>query len=251
MAIGGAPISQMFADEIGADGYGPNASAGHRRPLACALASGQEAEAVSTVIHGDANDAAPTADRQEIDVPRSLYWKEVPSQVRAEDDAGNDTSASNCRPEVRATVSIRSRRSAASRVPMPIPPSGSGVEEHERDGSAHDVVAAVMSRVGGEGGLVRCPRPDGKWQHECWRTTRRSRVFDYAESIGIQVAHCPASRTANARNASSKLPMGCRFLVTQGRCRSRTSKEASVCRARRVSLALMVSSPATRCAAAR
>jgi 5-methyltetrahydrofolate--homocysteine methyltransferase len=26
-AVGGAPISQMFADEIGADGYGANASA--------------------------------------------------------------------------------------------------------------------------------------------------------------------------------------------------------------------------------
>ena len=26
MAIGGAPISQMFADEIGADGYGADAS---------------------------------------------------------------------------------------------------------------------------------------------------------------------------------------------------------------------------------
>src|SRR5204862_1913019 len=26
-AVGGAPISQMFADEIGADGYGQNASA--------------------------------------------------------------------------------------------------------------------------------------------------------------------------------------------------------------------------------
>jgi len=27
MAVGSAPISQMFADEIGADGYGQNASA--------------------------------------------------------------------------------------------------------------------------------------------------------------------------------------------------------------------------------
>jgi 5-methyltetrahydrofolate--homocysteine methyltransferase len=27
MAVGGAPISQMFAEEIGADGYGSNASA--------------------------------------------------------------------------------------------------------------------------------------------------------------------------------------------------------------------------------
>ena len=26
MAIGGAPVSQMFADEIGADGYGADAS---------------------------------------------------------------------------------------------------------------------------------------------------------------------------------------------------------------------------------
>ena len=26
MAVGGAPISQMFADEIGADGYGSDAS---------------------------------------------------------------------------------------------------------------------------------------------------------------------------------------------------------------------------------
>jgi 5-methyltetrahydrofolate--homocysteine methyltransferase len=26
MAVGGAPISQMFADEIGADGYGADAS---------------------------------------------------------------------------------------------------------------------------------------------------------------------------------------------------------------------------------
>ena len=26
MAIGGAPVSQMFADEIGADGYGSDAS---------------------------------------------------------------------------------------------------------------------------------------------------------------------------------------------------------------------------------
>jgi 5-methyltetrahydrofolate--homocysteine methyltransferase len=26
MAIGGAPISQMYADEIGADGYGPDAA---------------------------------------------------------------------------------------------------------------------------------------------------------------------------------------------------------------------------------
>src|SRR4249920_737475 len=41
-AIGGAPISQMFADEIHADGYGQNASAAV--DLFLRLASGQEAE---------------------------------------------------------------------------------------------------------------------------------------------------------------------------------------------------------------
>src|SRR6186713_2412707 len=41
-AVGGAPISQMFADEIGADGYGQNASAAV--DLFLRLASGQEAE---------------------------------------------------------------------------------------------------------------------------------------------------------------------------------------------------------------
>src|ERR1700689_3914324 len=40
MAIGGAPISQMFADEIGADGYGANASAAVDLFLRLAAAQG-------------------------------------------------------------------------------------------------------------------------------------------------------------------------------------------------------------------
>jgi 5-methyltetrahydrofolate--homocysteine methyltransferase len=40
MAIGGAPISQMFADEIGADGYGANASAAVDLFLRLAAAEG-------------------------------------------------------------------------------------------------------------------------------------------------------------------------------------------------------------------
>ena len=42
MAVGGAPISQMFADEIGADGYGANASAAV--DLFLRLATEREAE---------------------------------------------------------------------------------------------------------------------------------------------------------------------------------------------------------------
>jgi 5-methyltetrahydrofolate--homocysteine methyltransferase len=43
MAVGGAPISQMFADEIGADGYGQNASAAV--DLFLRLAAAREREA--------------------------------------------------------------------------------------------------------------------------------------------------------------------------------------------------------------
>ena len=42
MAVGGAPISQMFADEIGADGYGANASAAVDLFLRLAAEQGRE-----------------------------------------------------------------------------------------------------------------------------------------------------------------------------------------------------------------
>ena len=64
MAVGGAPISQMFADEIGADGYGANASAAVDLFLRLAAASTKMA------------------------TYKILYWQEVPSQIKAEDDDG-------------------------------------------------------------------------------------------------------------------------------------------------------------------
>ena len=49
MAVGGAPISQMYADEIGADGYGMNASAAVDLFLRLAA----ETRAENLVTHGD------------------------------------------------------------------------------------------------------------------------------------------------------------------------------------------------------
>jgi 5-methyltetrahydrofolate--homocysteine methyltransferase len=86
-AIGGAPISQMFADEIGADGYGQDASS-----------------AVDLFLRfmGKA-DAAPAADvatpsvTPAARIPRPagnvvkyqiLYWRDLPSSVKAWDDFG-------------------------------------------------------------------------------------------------------------------------------------------------------------------
>ena len=71
MAVGGAPISQMFADEIGADGYGAE-RLGRGRPVP---AAGREvgADAVATYT--------------------ILYWQEVPSQIKAEDERDDVTPA--------------------------------------------------------------------------------------------------------------------------------------------------------------
>ena len=53
MAVGGAPISQMFADEIGADGYGSNASAAVDLFLRLAAASTQDGNLQDSVLAGN------------------------------------------------------------------------------------------------------------------------------------------------------------------------------------------------------
>ncbi len=90
MAIGGAPISQMYADEIGADGYGADASSAvdlflyfvgkgaapvHKTKMA-ALAPVMAARA-------EARAARPPGAKSKYQV---LYWQDIPSQVKAWDD---------------------------------------------------------------------------------------------------------------------------------------------------------------------
>jgi len=53
MAIGGAPISQMFADEIGADGYGQNASAAVDLFLRLAAKSDQNGDLQDPILAGN------------------------------------------------------------------------------------------------------------------------------------------------------------------------------------------------------
>src|SRR5579884_2322985 len=54
MAVGGAPISQMFADEIGADGYGANASAAVDLFLRLAAESRESGDVQDPVLAGSA-----------------------------------------------------------------------------------------------------------------------------------------------------------------------------------------------------
>lgn len=89
-AIGGAPISQMYADEIGADGYGADAS-----------------NAVDLFLYLVGKGAAPTtkSKQQAIDEVKAereqsraqanentkskfqiLYWQDIPSEIKAWDD---------------------------------------------------------------------------------------------------------------------------------------------------------------------
>jgi 5-methyltetrahydrofolate--homocysteine methyltransferase len=53
MAIGGAPISQMFADEIGADGYGANASAAVDLFLRLAASGKRDGDLQNSVLAGN------------------------------------------------------------------------------------------------------------------------------------------------------------------------------------------------------
>src|SRR5438874_8283710 len=80
-AVGGAPISQMFADEIGADGYGQNASAAV--DLFMRFAKGGPEPEPSTVAPSRAS--APVADAPaavgKVTSVKILYWQEIPSQI--------------------------------------------------------------------------------------------------------------------------------------------------------------------------
>ncbi|MEO7457831.1 MAG: virulence factor [Gemmatimonadaceae bacterium] len=143
MAIGGAPISQMFADEIGADGYGQNASAAVDLFLRLAGHGGDEMGVAPAIpVHEGSDEPVVAGKRSTYKV---LYWQEIPSQVRAEDDAGN-------------AVSIELPSKFAHRIDAMAQKRGitgadaytaewKWADEEERDGSAQDVAAAVIAEL--------------------------------------------------------------------------------------------------------
>ncbi len=86
MAVGGAPISQMFADEIGADGYGADASSavdlflylvGKGPAPKASFKAGVAATKSQLVAQRGAN---PVSKYQ------VLYWQDLPSAIKAWDD---------------------------------------------------------------------------------------------------------------------------------------------------------------------
>ncbi len=87
MAIGGAPISQMFADEIGADGYAADASAAVDLFLRLVGKGDASAPAPKEVAEMKAaRSARPPGHRSEKSNYQILYWQDIPSQLKVWDD---------------------------------------------------------------------------------------------------------------------------------------------------------------------
>ncbi|MGA3283334.1 MAG: virulence factor [Verrucomicrobiota bacterium] len=90
-AIGGAPISQMYADEIGADGYGADASSAVDLFLyfvgkGAAPKARTKMETIAAVM---AERAEPTKTQRDPNAKSKfqvLYWQDIPSQIKAWDD---------------------------------------------------------------------------------------------------------------------------------------------------------------------
>ena len=89
MAIGGAPISQMFADEIGADGYGADASSAvdlFMYLVGKGPAPGVTAKRGVALAPAPAPAAAVKRDPNAKSKCQVLYWQDIPSQVKVWDD---------------------------------------------------------------------------------------------------------------------------------------------------------------------
>jgi 5-methyltetrahydrofolate--homocysteine methyltransferase len=88
-AIGGAPISQSFADEIKADGYGADASSAVDLFLYL-MGKGPPPKAKSKIetiqeVKGE-REAARSQDPNARSQYQVLYWQDIPSEVKAWDD---------------------------------------------------------------------------------------------------------------------------------------------------------------------
>jgi hypothetical protein len=142
-AVGGAPISQMFADEIGADGYGQNASAAV--DLFLRLAKGESAPAPSQSAVQAKPAASAASRRGEKSTFKVLYWQEIPSQVKVEDDAGNEISVElgqKITEHIDATAQKRGFTNSDAYLAQ-----WKWSDEQERPGSAHEVAEALKSEL--------------------------------------------------------------------------------------------------------
>jgi 5-methyltetrahydrofolate--homocysteine methyltransferase len=146
MAIGGAPISQMFADEIGADGYGADASAAVDLFL---YLVGKGAAPVASAKPG----VAPTQGAQSPPQPRPagatarfqvLYWQDLPSQVKAWDDF--EEVKVDLAPRFAARIDAAAQRLGLTQSDVYLA-QWRWSDEAQRPGSAAEVAQAVCQEI--------------------------------------------------------------------------------------------------------
>ena len=148
-AIGGAPISQMYADEIGADGYGADASAAVDLFLYF-MGKGAAPKAKSKIetieqVKAEREQSRVTAravgTRSKYQV---LYWQDIPSQVKAWDDFNEIKAELPQRFTVRIDALAQSKGlTSADDFLSQWKWSG----EQERDGTAEEVAQAVKREL--------------------------------------------------------------------------------------------------------
>jgi len=88
MTIGGAPISQMFADEIGADGYGADASSAVDLFLYLVGKGAAPKAALRAGVKPTASALAAARPANNVVHYQILYWRDLPSSVKVWDDFG-------------------------------------------------------------------------------------------------------------------------------------------------------------------
>jgi len=149
-AIGGAPISQGFADEIGADGYGADASSavdlflrlvgkGDAAPAPAPAAAGGNGSAPAPAVAPAAAPRAGAKSKFQI-----LYWRDLPSQVKAWD--GFDEVKIDLPPRFAARIDATAQRLGLTQSEDYLAQWRWG-DEAERPGSPADVADAVRREI--------------------------------------------------------------------------------------------------------
>jgi len=148
MAIGGAPISQMYADEIGADGYGADASSAVDLFLyfvgkGDAPANKNKMESLAPVMaaRAEARAARPPGATSKYQV---LYWQDIPSQVKAWDDS--DEIKLNLDNRFAERIDLSAQKQGLIQADSYMAHLRWG-EEAERPGTPAEVAAAVKNEM--------------------------------------------------------------------------------------------------------
>ena len=148
-AIGGAPISQAYADEISADGYGSDAS--NAVDLFLYFAGKGAAPKAKSKLETIESVKADRAESQAASRPANakskfqvLHWQDVPSQVKAWDDFNEVKIELPPRFTVRIDALAQSKGLTSTDDFLA---QWKWSDEQERDGSAQEVAEAVKNEL--------------------------------------------------------------------------------------------------------